>query len=167
MAQLEVRKSIVCKFLENPNLSGRSIGKVLKLPQKTVSRVIKNFKESQSIERKPDSRRRRGPANQELQNKIIRSFKQNPGLSDGDRAQRYGTSASNVRNVRLRGGYKSYHAIKTPNRTHKQSLVARKRARLLHRDVLTKMDGHILLDDETYVKMDFKQMPGQTSSRQI
>jgi hypothetical protein len=39
--------------------------------------------------------------------------------------------------------------------------VAKTRARRLYQNVLTKHGGCILMDDETYVKADFKQIPGQ------
>lgn len=158
--QVETRRKIVNKFLENPGCSGRSIAKALKLPQKTVSRVLKRFKETQSVERKPGSGRKPGLTRKELSLKIVRSIKQNPGLSDADRAQKFGISRSLARKIRLRAGYKAYHAVKCPNRSSKQCLVAKKRARLLYKDYLTKPGFHILLDDETYAKCDSGQMPG-------
>lgn len=123
--EIEVRKTILCKFLENPSASGRSIAKSLKLPKSTVNDVLKKYKQSQSIERKPGTGRKPGLTKKELAPKILRSIKQNPGLSDADRAQKYGTSRWTVRRIRIKAGYKSYHAIKHPNRTDKQSLVAK------------------------------------------
>lgn len=131
--QYDVRKSIVSKYLENPNLSGSSITKSLKLPKATVNSVIRKFKETLSIERKPGSGRKAGPANKELTQKVIRSIKQNPGLSDGDRAQRFGTSWNIVRRIRLKAGLESNRAMKQPNRTAKSS-AAKKQARALHRN---------------------------------
>ena len=48
-----------------------------------------------------------------------------------------------------------------PNRNDKQNSTAKSRARKLYDNLLTKHNGCILMDDETYVKMDFKQIPGQ------
>lgn len=45
-----------------------------------------------------------------------------------------------------------------PNQNDKQNKTAKTRSRLLYDDVLTKFDGCILIDDETYVKCDFKQL---------
>ena len=56
---------------------------------------------------------------------------------------------STVRRSRLRAGYKSYRAIKKPNRTMKQNVLAKNRARLLYDKVLTKFKGCFLMDDET------------------
>lgn len=157
----EIRERVVAQFLENPNASGRSIAKLLGLHHQMVNRVIKRFKESQTVERKSGTGMYQHASNREMRLKIIRSFKQNPGLSDRDRAKRYGTSKDTVRKIRIKAGYKSYRVIKHPNRADKQSLVAKKRARLLYDEVLTKFEGCIIMDDETYVKCDFKQIPGK------
>ena len=163
MESMEVKnqRRIVAQFVENSSTSASSIAKMLKLPRSTVCRVIKRYKETLTVGRTKGGGRKSGPADRKLHQKIIRSIKQNPGLSDRDRAKRYGTSASTVLRARSRAGYKSNRAKKHPNRHEKQSLVAKKRARLLYENVLTKYEGYILMDDETYVKSDFKQVPGQ------
>lgn len=50
--ELETQKIVVHKFEENPAVSARSIAKMLKLPQTTVSGIIKRFKETKSVGRK-------------------------------------------------------------------------------------------------------------------
>ena len=52
--------------------------------------------------------------------------------------------------------FKSYQVIKYPNRSDKQSLTAKTRARKLYDKVLTKFNGCIIMDDKTYIKCDFK-----------
>ena len=158
--ELESRKVIVHKYLENTNVSRRMIAKSLNLPQSTVNRTINRFLDSQSIDRKQGSGGARVSTDKKVLTNIRRSFEQNPGLSDRDRAKRYSKSRSFVQKLRQKLGYRSYRSIKYPNRTDKQQLVAKKRARLLYDKVLTKFNGCILMDDETYVKMDFKQIPG-------
>lgn len=91
--EIEKRKKILAHFLENPSVSSSSILKALKLPRSTVARVIKRYKETLTVDRAKGSGRKTGPIDKILHQKIIRSFKQNPGLSDRDRAKRYGTSA--------------------------------------------------------------------------
>lgn len=49
-----------------------------------------------------------------------------------------------------------------PDRNAKQQLIAKLRARKLYDNILTKNVGCIVMDDETYVKSDFKQLPGQS-----
>lgn len=152
---------IVHKWNENPSLSGSSIAKSLKLPKSTVNKVIKRYKESLTVDQAPGRGRKPGPVDKKLTQKVLKSLKNNPGLSIRDQAKKFKTSASNVFNIRSRLGYKPYRSVKQPNRTDKQNLVAKERARRLYDEVLTKFDGCLLMDGETYVKMDFKQLPGQ------
>lgn len=159
--EYEKRKLIVHKYVENPSRSGSSIAKELKLSKSTVNKVINRYKQSLSVDRKPGSGGKPGSRDKKLDLKVMKSLTNNPGLSIRDQGKKFGTSASNIVNIRLRNGHRSYRAIKKPNRTDKQELEAKKRARKLYDDVLTKFDGCILMDDETYVKMDSKQLPGQ------
>lgn len=159
--ELENRKKIIYKYLENPHVSASSIAKELTLNARTCQKVIKRYKDSMTIERKAGSGRKSGPVDCQLANKVIKSFKENPGLSLRDRAIKYKTSKSNVHRLRRRSGLKCYRAIKHPNRTEKQNLTAKKRARKLYDEVLRNFNGCIVMDDETYIKCDFKQVNGQ------
>lgn len=128
---------------------------------RTACDIIKRYKETLTIERKEGSGGKRKATRAQTRVKVINSIKRNPRLSDQDRAKQYGISKTAARNIRVKAGYKSYHVIKHPNRSDKQSLVAKKRARLLYETVLTKFNGCFLMDDETYVKCDYKQIPGR------
>lgn len=159
--ELENRKKILHRKNENPELSGSAIAKILKLDKSTVCRVIKRYNETLTVERAVGSGRKPGPIDKKLSERVIRSIKNNPSQSLRDQAKKFKTSKSNIQKIRLRHGLKAFKAIKKPNRTIKQNLTAKKRARLLYENVLTKFQGCIMMDDETYVKMDFKQLPGQ------
>lgn len=159
--ELSNRKSILHKYLENPSRSAASIAKELKLPSSTARSVIKRFKSSLSIERKPGSGRKKGPLNKKLHQKVVKSIKSNPGLSQSDLAKRHGTSETFIRKTIEGAGLKCYRAIKTPRRNDKQDINAKKRARLLQDNVLTKFNGCLIMDDETYLKCDHKQIPGR------
>jgi hypothetical protein len=89
------------------------------------------------------------------------SFKSKPGLSDYDRAKKFGISKSFIQKLLGNARINSYQTIKHPNRSKKQDSIAKKRAKLLLKNVLTKFQGWILQDDETFVKLDFNQLPGQ------
>lgn len=154
------RELVVHKFIENPCLSASAIAKSIKLPKSTVCGIIKRYKETLTVKRATQKNRKTGFTDKNLQNKIIRSIKANPGVSDNDRAKRYGCSRSTVRRIRLSGGFKAYRSIKHPNRSDKQNTSAKTRARKLYDDVLTKFTGCIIQDDETYVKLSFNQLPG-------
>lgn len=157
----EIRKMIVHKSLDNPNWSGRKIAKILNIPKSTVNNVLKRYKQTLSIERKTRAAKKKGSGDPALRVKVLRSIRLNPGLSDNDRAKRYGTSKSTVRRIRKNAKLVSYRTIKFPNRSEKQQSVAKRRARILYEQVLTKFNGCIIMDDETYVKMDVKQLPGR------
>lgn len=155
----QIRKKIVHKFLENPTWSGSLIAKKLKLPKSTVNDVIKRYKETLSTNRKQKKSKKVSKRDQELTKRVLRSIKSNPGLSD--RAKKCKTSVSTARRIRLDAGLQSYRVIKYPNRNEKQNGVAKKRARLLYEQILTKFNNCLIwMMDETYVKMDLKQLPG-------
>jgi IS30 family transposase len=154
------REKIVHKYLENPSWSHRSIAKALNLSNSTVSSVIKRYKETLSTDRAKGSGRKKGFKDPKIISKVKRSLERNPDLSYRERAKRYGCSRFLVGKVMKEFGFKSYEAIKQPNRTEKQNLIAKKRARKLYDDILLKFNGCILMDDETYVKCDYRQLPG-------
>lgn len=159
--ELNNRKLIMHKHNENPLMSAAQIAKSLKLPRRTVSAVIKRCTNTLTVERANGSGAKIGTRDGKLKAKVIRSVKNNPGLSDRDLATKFGSNHTTVRRIRMREGLKSWRAIKHPNRSDKQNLVAKTRARLLYEKVLTKFKGCMIMDDETYVKVDLKQLPGR------
>lgn len=158
--QEERRKIIVHNHLQNPFASARKLGKLLGYPKSTVARVIKRYKETLTTARKVQTKRRSGTFDRQLRLKVIRKVKDNPNISDYDLAKKLNADRCTVRRIRLREGYKCYRASRQPNRTLKQQTTARSRARRLYDRLLTKREGCLLLDDETYVKADFQQIPG-------
>lgn len=159
--EAERREKILHTHVDNPTWSAIKIAKTLKFAKSTVYDVLKRFRERKSVDRVPQNKRRSGTYDRKLNQKVLRTVRANPGLSDNEIAQKYAAARSTVRRIRLRAGYHSYRASKQPNRTLKQSFVTKTRARKLYQQVLTKYQGCLLIDDETYVKMDFGQLPGQ------
>lgn len=149
------------KYLENTNASYRSIAKSLKIPKTTVSRVISKFLQTKSIERKAGSGRKAGPSNPGLSQKVKRTLTQNPSLSMRDAAKKLGTSKSTVQKYKRDLGLRSFVVQKVPGRSQSGQNVVKPRARKLYYNFLTKMDNCIIMDDETYIKMDFNQLPGK------
>lgn len=156
----ERRKIICAQFIENPTMSGQQIAKKLKIYPRAVQRILKRFKGTLSIEKKPGSGRKVGSGNKELRRKVKRSLGQNPVLSDRDKAKRFQTSKTTIRKIRAELRFKAFRVVKCPNRNDKQNVEAKKRARKLYDNVLTKTSRCILMDDETYVKLDFQQIAG-------
>jgi hypothetical protein len=51
----------MCRLIGKFRFSGRLIAKKLRLPRKTMARVIKSFTQSQSIEQKPETGQKSDP----------------------------------------------------------------------------------------------------------
>lgn len=159
-SQVERRKLIVDEFLKNPNSPCRLIAKSVKMSKTTVAKVIKAFKERQTVQRKSGSG---GATHFKYKNKykfIIKSFNEKSQMSVRERAKHYKISKSQMHRIMRKHDFKCFRVQKAPNRNEKQNLTARSRARKLSEKMLTNFNGCLLLDDETYVKKDFKQLPG-------
>lgn len=63
--------------------------------------------------------------------------------------------------------FETFKKKKAPNRNDEVDLRSRKRAAKLYREVLLNTNRCILMDDETYVKTDNRQLPGQEFYSQI
>ena len=69
-------------------------------------------------------------------------------------------SSGYVQKVRKEKGLQSYKVPLAPNRSDKQNTTAKYCSRKLYNNIVHNFDC-IIMDDETYVKSDFKQIPGQ------
>lgn len=154
------REIILRKHTENPHLSYRALAKLLKLPQSSVCLVLKRFRERLTVDRKPGSAGKQGAKDKKKEAHVLRLFTANPKLSSRDVAKKVKMSQSYVQKTKSRAGLKSFKAQAAPNRDAKQNLSAKQRSRKLYDNYLTKF-GCVVLDDETYIKADFKQIPGQ------
>lgn len=143
-------------------MSGAKIAKLLKIPRSTVYTILSKFKQTLTIDRKKGSGKKRSFKDKKKVRDVIRSLSTNSGLSNRDRAKKYGCSEFLIRKIKKRHGYKSYHRLKVPHRSEKQNLIAKKRARILYKLLCAKKNGCLCMDDETYCKLDFRQLPGQS-----
>lgn len=91
---------------------------------------------------------------------MVQAFVRNPNISIRDAAKKIGVSASYVQKTKKREGLITFKKQQCPNRDERQNLVAKMHARKLYTQLLTKAQC-LVIDDETYVKADFKQLPGQ------
>lgn len=93
-----------------------------------------------------------------LNQKVLVTVSANSGLSANEivRKNTLLLTASTVRRIFLPG--------KQPNRTLKEKFVTKTRARKRYQQILTKYQGCLLIDNKTYVKMNFGQLPGQYST---
>lgn len=154
------RERILHEYVENSMLSYRDIAKRLKFPQSTVCRVLKRFRERLTIDRKPGSGWLQGVKNKKKDESVVRIFASNPKISSRDVAKKVKMSQSYVQKVKRRAGLRSHKAQAAPDRDSKHNLSAKKRSRKLYENFITKF-ACVVMDDETYVKADFKQIPGQ------
>lgn len=155
-----VREKILCTYQQNPDASHRWIAKKLGFPNSTVSRVIRTFKERLSARRKEGSGRKSGPMDKKMARKVVQQFKNRPNMSIRDVAKKCNVSVGFVQKTMKRAGLHVYKVQKAPNRNEKQNMTAKTRARKLYTKLLTK-SCCLVMDDETYVKADFRQLPGQ------
>lgn len=158
--QQDVRKLIVNIFNENPSCRYKTIARLANVSRNTVSRVIKTYKQSLTIDRKPGSGRKSGFSDRKMAEKIKRMLFKYPYLSGRKVAQKAKCSETSVRKVEKEAGLRTYKVQKVPDRNLTKNLVAKQRAKVLQKDYLNNFQCCIM-DDETYVLSDFKQLPGQ------
>lgn len=160
LTQRDVRELIVRKYQENPSFSHNDIAKSLKIAKSTVTSALKKYNETLSIDKKKGSGRKKGFVSQKKSKSVIAALNRNPGLSVRDVAKKVNMSSSYVQKVRRQAGLHSFKVNAAPNRNDKQNKTAKTRARKLYDKVIRNFNC-IVMDDETYVKADFKQIPGQ------
>ena len=155
----QVREKNLHISVENPSMSHHDIAKSTEIPRSTVSNALKRFRDRLTVDRKPGSGGKRNDNFKSQRNAVLGMIKRNPNLSIRDVAKKVKMSYSFVQKVKKAAGYKSFKVIKTPNRNDKQETSSKTRARKLYDKLLTKFNC-VVMDDETIVKADLKQLPG-------
>lgn len=113
-----------------------------------------------TIDRKPGSGRKQGPHDIGKAKKIECILKRAPNTS-GKKASRVAQCSDYlVRKVKANAGLKTYKVQKIPDRNAVKNLDVKSRARKLKSNFMQKYSCCII-DDETYVLADFKQLPVQ------
>lgn len=156
----EVRVLILQKFQRNSCCSIRMIAKELKIPLTTVYDTIKRFGENHTFKDLPGRGRKRGSFNKTKDKTVKGAILKNRALSVRDIAKKTKTAKSTVQNIKQRHFLKSYKKQYVPKRSPDQLKRAKIRAGRLYNHLLVKKFDCIVMDDETYVKMDFKTIPG-------
>lgn len=157
--QEEIRKKILYIRNQNPNLSERQLAKMGNVPKSTVHRVLKSFNERLTTERKSGTGKNSNRPNRVMDKKVKRAFEDKPNISIRTVARKIKMSPGFVQKSRQRQGLRSFKVKTVPNRNDKANLTAKTRARKLYCELLTKFSC-VVMDDETYVLEDFKQLPG-------
>lgn len=157
---IEKRKSVLFKWCSIKSISMRKIAKEENLPVSSVSYIIKKFGETNTIHNLPKSGRKKGSFDQEKSRRVMEIIKKKRELSVRDIAKKAKTSIGMVQRVKARNNLKTYKKQKQPKRDEKQSSKAKTRTKKLYDFVNQRKNHCIIMDDETYVKLDFKTLPG-------
>ena len=155
------REKVVDIFLQNPDYNQKKIAKIAKLSLYTVNQAIRNYKLNITNERKPGSGRRKGTTDKMLERKVKNILKHKKSDSTRDLARKYGTSASTIHRIKVRNNHKTYTKQKIPFKSIQQFNDGIDRAKQFERFLRGKKNYCILIDDETYVKLDFSTLPGK------
>lgn len=158
--QEESREKILHLFVENPHQPRKMIAKSVNVNVRTVNRVISRYLETGNVKRKVGSGNNLKP-DSNLMKKVDRALTTNPLLSLADLARKFATTKSKIRTAKAKLNYDSRKVQKAPHRSDKQNATAKSRAMKLYKDNLSQSDACIIMDDESYLKADPKQMPGQ------
>ena len=159
-SEIERRELILHEHIKNPTLGIRQLGKKLGIAKSTVSDVLNRFSERLSLDRKLKISSNKGAQDRQLASKVVTHYKRNPKISSRDIAKKLKVSQSYVQKVKKRAGLKSFKAQITPDRNTNQNITAKSRSRKLYDNLLTKFDC-LVMDDETYCKANFAQIPEQ------
>lgn len=159
--QEETRRIIISKYLENPQKSVKMIAKELNFPNSTTSDVIKRYKETLSISRKPGSGGNRVVTDPKLAQKLVKYVEKNPNKSEREMAIKFNMSKSWIHKMLVKHNLRSFKVQKSVNRTDQQAQRAKTRARNLYDTLLRGKKRCVVMDDESYVVADFSQLPGR------
>lgn len=156
----KIRKKIMDIYNENKNFSYSQVARCAKVSRQTARNVILKFKRDLCIKHNKGG----GPngfRNPKIVQKVIAAWKQKPSLSLRDMARKFGISKSLVERIKKKHNLKTFKVKIVPNRDEKGTKTARIRARKLLFHKLNNFKGCIIMDDETYCKSDYLQLPGQ------
>ena len=156
---VSTRKNILKDFTTEKGLTTRKLAKRYNVCHTTIENTIKRFGESLTVKDMPGRGRKPGPCDPEIDTKVCRLFSKCPALSIRDAAKKLGCTSSMVKRVKDRNGLKSYRKRKVPKRSVEQEGRAKSRAKLLTKK-LRHFSGCIVMDDETYVKLDYRSLLG-------
>lgn len=155
------RKGIVNTFLNEKGISQRTIAKRYLVSKNAVALTIKRYGETLMIKDSPKSGRPKGPRNQQLDSKIQSTISQNMNMSVRDLADKCKTTIGMVQRCKKRNNLKTYTKQRAPKRNQKQVVNIKPRVRKLYKLISSLKPVCIIMDDETYCKLDYKTMPGK------
>lgn len=156
---LENRKLIVHKWVKE-KFSYYKLAEFFKCTKSAVAKIIRKYQDEGSVKDIKRTSFRSGPANRKKEIKVIQLLKQERHLSVREIARKARVSIGTVQNVKKRNNIKAYKKQKIPKRSAAQQQRAKTRSRKLYNVLLKNRKTCIIMDDETYVKMDLSTLPG-------
>lgn len=132
----------------------------MKIPPATVYDTIIRYGETNSFKDKPGRGRKVGSYNKKIDKSVTTTLVKNKSMSVRDIAKKCKTTKSTVQDIKRRHGLKTYKKRKVPKRPPTQLERAKNRSGKLYKHQVEKNFDCILMDDETYVKLDFKTLSG-------
>ena len=138
----------------------RQVGKIAGCGQIDRDQRFKSVWERLSTARKLKCGGNRNPDVAATTKKVVAKYKRNRNLFIRDVAIKLKVSHITVQRAKKRAGLTTVKKVKVANRDYKQNTSAKQWSRKLYTNMLTKFDC-VVMDDETYVKADFKQLPRQ------
>lgn len=154
-------ENIVDIFVQNPNLSQKKIAKLTDSSLKTVNRAITNYKSNISNAKKPKSGRTKGFVDKKLESKVVNKILKKRDDSVRDLAQKCGTSKSTVHRIKAGNEIETFVKQNIPKKTTKQFNEGVDRAKNFKKFLRGKKNHCMIMDDESYVKLDFSTLPGK------
>lgn len=155
----ETRKAILLKWCKE-KITLRKLAKSVNCSKSAVYQIIKKFGEHNTIDDLPKSRRRKGPVCKKTEESVVKYLNSGKSLSVREIAKKVKISVGSVQNIKKRNNIKTFKKQKIPKRSAAQQDRAKKRSRRLYKILVSKSNCCILMDDETYVKMDSQTLPG-------
>lgn len=155
----ETRVFIIKKYCTE-GLSCRDIARIVKRSKSAVYQIIRKFGEHHTVADLPRFRTRRGATKPRTEKKCVKLLLSEESFSVRRIAKKLRISVGSVQNIKRRNNIKTYRKQKMPKRSAEQENRARDRCRKL--DIILRKQSNrcILMDDETYCKLDTTTLAG-------
>ena len=147
--------------MQNLDYTQKQIAKFSGISLATVERSIRNYKLNLPLQEKAGGKHPKGTVDKQLEKKALKLFERRRNDSVRDMARKLGTSTATIQRIKKRNGYQSLIKQNVAKKTPKQFNKGIDRAQNFERFLRGKKNSCMVMDDETYVKLDFAQMPGK------
>lgn len=156
----EKRQAIVDRWCTQKGLTYRKLAKLEGVSVCAVFNAINKYAQDLTFHDKPKSGRKPGSTNKKLEQKICKEYSKKKEASVRDIARKLGTSIGTVQRTKQKFNLKTYRKQRQPKRSAKQASTVKTRVRKLYEAHFAGKKTCCIMDDETYVKLDYRTLPG-------